>query len=277
MNPVDPGRISTVSQWVGIPSWYERKARTTGETVPKRPGQRKRVVLTQVEKEVRDMLGMDYGGEWQEAGEVSEYDEMLEAGNFGRIFSGPMPMRTVYFNRWVYYAECPCGQMKVLTAEEIVERDRAGFGCCGRYCTAPDLRYQIWYMPRVALHLQVLQIKALMPEKLPHSGVGLNPAKYVSMLREREEVSDSISKGRWWLKNLAETENIMQDQIWLSGLPDEKLFPNNEIHIRVGGWPMPLDEVCEMYGCRQEDVLRLRLVYEDDSQLIDKLLGGQDE
>jgi hypothetical protein len=69
----------------------------------------------------------------------------------------------------------------------------------------------------------------------------------------------------------------MQDKIELSGLPDEKLFPNNYIHIRVGGWPMPLDEVCEMYGCRLEDVLKLRLVYEDDSELIDKLLGGQDE
>lgn len=271
----DPDLKYLVGGWVGCRSWYGNRAKLSGETVKPRANRRELARHNRLRHELKLFAGEDlevFSG-LQAPSNVSIADRVLENGHLPQLMQVSVRERRVYSDRWVYYADCHCGNRVILTAEEILERDAAGFGCCKMRCTAPNVRRQLWYLPRVALRLQLLQVRTLFPEALKDLGEAFNSRAMASTLYQKKRLSGSAASGNFWLKGVAEAESLLHDSVTLTATPDEGLFPDGELYLSVGNWPMAINEVCDSYEISLDLFLEKRMMYDDDNQLMDHVLG----
>lgn len=269
-----------VEDTIGIANWYDKKSRESGGSINFRRGMPVRsVAMTKEMEMLNEFTGASNPFEITRPGAsmVSKWDRELENGRTISTMEFHMEDRRAFFGRWVYPCDCTCGNRVVLTAEELLERDSKGFGCAKQRCSGPPVDMKIWYVPRVALRLQLLQMRELAPHLLELFEGPFVSRRYLTKMLATEAVMDSIGKGNWWIKEVAEGEGIFHNNIAFTDTPDEAIFPEGQIHIHLGGRPVTINELCNAYEFDFDNVLEARMKYDDDTQLIDELLGEQHE
>ena len=182
------------------------------------------------------------------------------------------PMRRrVMGRKFLYWFDCRCGAMPILTADEAINRDAIGLGCGGRRCTVPAIDRQIWYVPKLALRLQIMQIRTLFPD---HELLNLDTDELISTIMDNLRLRKAIREGCHWITGVAEPDCLLEDTLELRDTPDPELFPEGEIMVNIGQLPITLNELCEMYEKDFNRALELRLECSDDL-LLEKLLGDE--
>ena len=271
----DPVLRAEVEDVVDVPTWFQNKVKITGRPLTQASRKNERVQMMKLGHELGDLVGYDRSIFVPQGLKDSPEDRKLIGGHKCELLDVDPVERQAYENRWVYWADCGCGNRIVLTAKEILKRDKAGLGCARAACPVPSVRRQLWYNGRIALRFQMLQILRLWPDLVPKNLRAVGSYELMTAVYQREGVIPSVKEGKWWLAGIADIESIMHNELTLSSMPDKNLFPDGQIHIRIGSFLYPINELCESFEVELDDVLRERMKHDSDSKLMDELLGGE--
>lgn len=182
-----------------------------------------------------------------------------------------------------YATACSCGKFSSLTAEEIRGLDGAGLGCGDILCTAPSFPLRLSYNPLEIIALQLVQLDSVEPDLLSdtyRSGSVCDTARkiYQSLYDSRQGQGsvDHWGVGSLWFTNIFEVGiNDLEDLV-LGRSPDERLFPDGNVMVRMDGELMTVKQLADAFNLEPETVLELRLKFFDNT-IIDKVIGEYNE
>jgi hypothetical protein len=205
---------------------------------------------------------------------VTKADKLIEHRQQLTYMSTNWEDRRVLRGRYLYQFDCQCGSRIILTGDEALDRDDLGLGCGRKSCRVPAFDRQMWYRPTQAFQLQLRQLREMFPEKVVGLSDPFDIESVVTALMEDRRLAPDIRDGKYWISEVADSEELLQDKLILTYMPDPALFPDGELMVRLGNWPVTINELCEVYNLNLDRALDYMLLATDE-QLIDELIGEQ--
>lgn len=229
-------------------AWASAKART-----PERLEQAKKAPFPRYPAALRD---------------TAELMELVDNPPKHRLLDFDISLTNRQLHKWrAYYVRCRCGNERMLTATEILQRLRLGLGCASVDCEAAPFETKVWYSLEAAMRLQVVQAYAICK---PYRE-SLRPGDTVDSETRawcRRYAPFVTSPGKHWFSRLRDLAPYSADFGWY---PKQAVFKDGQVNVLVEEELLTVREVAWALDVPEELILDLKLQMWDD-KVIDEAL-----